>query len=134
LKTVEDMLARVWENLLGRVGGPMTFRLVLQPIMATLLAVRAGVKDAREGRPPYLWTILTDPVQRPILIREGWKSTARVFFLAIIMDIIYQLIVLHWVYPGEIMIVAVLLAIVPYLVLRGPVNRFVRRWLHPVKI
>jgi hypothetical protein len=125
---MEEFLMRVWTNLMDRVGGPMTFRVILQPTMAVLLAVRAGLKDAREGRPPYLWTMLTDPEERHGLLREGWKSTARVFLLAVIMDVIYQLIVQHWIYPGEVLIVAVLLAIVPYLLIRGPVTRVAERW------
>jgi len=124
---VEEMLARMWDGLVARVGGPMTFRVILQPTMATLLAVRAGLKDAREGRPPYLWTILTDPSQRAGLIREGWKACARVFFLAIIIDLIYQWTVQRWVYPGELIVVAIVLALVPYLLIRGPVNRVARR-------
>ncbi|MCM3874475.1 MAG: hypothetical protein ND895_27605 [Pyrinomonadaceae bacterium] len=125
---MEDILARIWDSLLGRVGGPMTFRIILQPTMATLLAVRGGLKDAREGRPPYLWTALTDPEQRAGLFREGWKATARVFFLAVFMDIIYQWIVQRWIYPGEVLIVAVLLSIIPYLLIRGPVTRVARWW------
>jgi hypothetical protein len=130
---MEDFFTRIWHGLLGRVGGPMTFRLILQPLMAGLLALLAGLKDAREGRPPYLWTILTDPKQRAGLLREGWAAIARVFFLAMIMDIIYQLIVQRWVYPGEVVIVAFLLAIVPYLLIRGPVTRLARRrWGAPL--
>src|SRR6476619_1952774 len=125
---MEDFLTRICDGLLGRVGGPMTFRIILQPMMATLLAFRAGLKDAREGRPPYFWTILSDPEQRTGLMREGWKSIARVFGLAVIMDIIYQWIIQHWIYPGEVVIVAILLAIVPYLLIRGPVTRLARRW------
>lgn len=106
----------------------MTFRIVLQPMMAALLAIRAGLKDAREGRPPYLWTILKDPEARTGLIREGWKATARVFVLAVIMDIIYQLIVQRWIYPSEVVIVAIVLAIVPYVLIRGPVTRIARWW------
>ena len=124
---MKDMLIRGWMNLVDRVGGPMTFRIILQPAMATLLAVRAGLKDAREGRPPYLWTVLTDPEQRADLLREGWKAIARVFLLAVIMDVIYQWIVLRWIYPGELLLVAVFLAVVPYLLVRGPVNRIARR-------
>lgn len=124
---MRDMLMRMLTNVGDRVGGPMTFRIILQPLMATLLAIRAGMKDAQTGRPPYFWTILTDPSQRGDLVREGWKSVARVFFLAIVMDVIYQVIVLNWVYPGEVLLIAVLLAVVPYLLLRGPVNRLVRR-------
>ena len=108
----------------------MTFRLILQPTMAALLAVLAGLKDAREGRPPYLWTLVTDPAQRGDLLRQGWKAITRVFVLAIIMDAIYQWIVLRWIYPGELLIVAILLAVIPYLLIRGPANRISRRWRH----
>jgi hypothetical protein len=125
---VRDLLTRVWENLVNRVGGPMTFRIILQPMMAALLALRAGLKDAREGRPPYFWTIFADPAQRGELLREGWKAVARVLALALIMDAIYQLIVLRWFYPGEALLVGILLAIVPYILIRGPVNRMARRW------
>lgn len=124
---MRDMLMRMLLNVTDRVGGPMTFRIILQPTMALLLAFRAGLKDAQQGRPPYFWTILTDPSQRADLLREGWKAVARVFFLAVIMDVIYQLIVFRWVYPLESILVAILLAVVPYLLIRGPVNRIVRR-------
>lgn len=124
---MRDMFMRALMNVTDRVGGPMTFRIILQPLMATLLAFRAGLKDAQQGRPPYFWTILTDPSQRADLLHEGWKSIARVFVLAIVMDVIYQLIVLGWVYPFELILVAILLAVVPYLLIRGPVNRIVSR-------
>jgi hypothetical protein len=107
----------------------MTFRLVLQPLMASVLAIGAGLRDAREGRSPYLWTVLIDPSQRASLLREGWKSIARVFVLAVVMDVVYQLIVLRWIYPGETLIVAIFLSIIPYVLLRGPINRTVRHWL-----
>lgn len=123
---MEELIARGWDGLAARIGGPMTFRLILQPLMAALLALRAGLKDAREGRPAYLWTVLTDPAQRAELLHEGWKSIARVFFLAVIMDLIYQWIMQHWIYPLETLVVAILLAVVPYVLLRGPVNRIAR--------
>lgn len=125
---MEDFIIRVFTGLSNRVGGPMTFRIILQPLMACLFAVRAGLRDAREERPPYFWTILTDATQRAALLREGWRAVARVFVLAIVMDVIYQLIVQRWIYPGEMLIVAVALAVIPYLLLRGPVNRLARRW------
>ena len=124
---MRDMFMRALMDVGDRIGGPMTFRIILQPLMAALLAFRAGLKDAQHGRPPYFWTILTDPSQRADLVREGWRSVARVFVLAIVMDVIYQLIVLRWVYPFELVLVAILLAVVPYLLIRGPVNRVVRR-------
>jgi hypothetical protein len=124
---MDELIARAWEGLMARIGGPMTFRLILQPLMATLLAVRAGLKDAREGRPPYFWTLVTDSAQRLDLLREGWRSIARVFILAVVMDLIYEWLVGRRFYPLETLIVAIVLAVLPYLLLRGPVNRFARR-------
>ena len=48
------------------------------------------------------------------------------FVLAVVLDVVYQLYVLHFVYPGEALIVAFVLAIVPYLILRGLVTRLAR--------
>jgi hypothetical protein len=55
---------RLWQNIIDRPGGPMTFRFILQPAMATLAALFDGIKDARTGRSPYFWTILSNPAAR----------------------------------------------------------------------
>jgi hypothetical protein len=124
---MDHLFARVGEQLLARVTGPMKFRLVLQPAMAIFFAVRGGLKDAREGKPPYFWGLFTDRGEREAMLKNGWKSVGRVFILAVVLDAIYQFIELRWFYPGEAVIVAIILAIVPYLLVRGPVNRIARR-------
>jgi hypothetical protein len=123
MNIMEDLLTRIFENLVDRVSGPMKFRLILQPLMATIFAVRAGLQDAREGRPPYFWAIFTDPVNRRDMLRDGWKAVGKIFILAILIDAVYQYIELKWFYPGEAIVVAIILAFVPYLLIRGPVNR-----------
>jgi hypothetical protein len=123
---MEDILARVFENLGDRVSGPLRFRLVLQPLMAAIFAIRSGLADAGAGKPPYFWSLMTDPSHRIDMVKDGWKSVGKVFVLAIVLDVVYQLIVLRFVYPGEVVIVAFLLAIVPYLLLRGLVTRLAR--------
>jgi hypothetical protein len=50
---MDEMLTRLWENLGGRIGGPMSLRLLLQPTIATILAIRSGLADARAGKPPF---------------------------------------------------------------------------------
>lgn len=120
---MEDILTRIFENLVGRVSGPMKFRLVLQPLMAIIFAVKDGMKDAREGQPPYFWSIFTDAEERRNMLHSGWKSVGKIFILALILDAVYQFIELSWFYPGEAIVVAFILAIVPYVVLRGPINR-----------
>jgi len=124
---MDELYNWVLNNLVGRVDGPLKFRLLLQPIVATIFAVRAGLQDAREGRVPYFWAIFTEPARRGELIREGWQAVAKVFILAAIMDVIYQYVVLGWIYPLAALFVAFLLAFVPYLLIRGPVNRIARR-------
>jgi hypothetical protein len=120
---------RIWDNLLGRAGGPMTFRFILQPIMAALAAFKDGIADARAGRAPYFWTILSDPAKRGGRLHEGLISTARVLLLGLVMDVIYQYIDADTFHPAESVIIAVLLAFVPYLLLRGLVTHVARRWL-----
>jgi hypothetical protein len=125
---MDDVIARVAENLVARVTGPMKFRLLLQPSMAIFFAIREGLKDARDGKPPYFWGCLTDRGDRKAMLKDGWKSIGKVFVLAVVLDIVYQLIEHRWsVYPGEAILVAIILAIVPYLLVRGPINRIVRR-------
>lgn len=123
---MEETLTRFVENLIGRIYGPMTFRLILQPIMATIYAFRDGRRDAREGKPPYFWALFTDPGHRRDMVREGWKSVGKVFILAILIDAVYQYITVRWFYPVEALVLAIILAIVPYLLIRGSVNRLFR--------
>jgi hypothetical protein len=123
-----EVRQRVWQNVLDRPTGPMTFRFILQPCMAAIAAWRDGVNDAKLGRAPYFWTVLTNSSERGGRLREGLFATARIILLGLCMDAIYQAIVLKTFYPGEAVIVALALAFLPYLLLRGPVARIARRW------
>jgi hypothetical protein len=87
----------------------------------------SGRKDALAGKPPYFWTLLTAPEHRIDMLKDGWKSVGKVFMLAMVLDVVFQVIALHTVYPGEVVIVAFLLAIVPYLIVRGLVTRLMRQ-------
>ena len=124
---MEDIFSRVVEDLVGRVSGPMKFRLILQPVMAAFFAIRSGLKDAKQNKPPYFWAMFTNPVSRADMIRDGWKSVGRVFIFGIIMDAIYQFIVFRWFYPVEALLVAAILALIPYLLIRGPMTRIARQ-------
>lgn len=128
MSALEEAIRRVWENLIGRPDGPMAFRFIFQPLMAALLAVRAGLKDAREGRTAFLWAVVRDRTQRARLLRNAWKDVGRVFVLAVVLDAIYQLFVLKSIHPLELLLTATLLALVPYVLIRGPVTR-IARWV-----
>jgi hypothetical protein len=124
-----EVHGRIWRDIFERPGGPMSFRFILQPTMAALAALHDGIRDARLGRDPYLWTVLTNPEKRAGRLSEALISTARILLLGFAMDGIYQAIVLKTFYPGEMAIVAVLLAFVPYLLLRGLFARIARWWM-----
>lgn len=130
---MEELLTRIWENLGGRIGGPLTLRFIFQPLIATSFAVRDGLRDAKQGKPAYLWTVASDPSHRKELLTQGWKSVGKVFIIAMILDLVYQFKVFDRIYPLELVIVAALLALTPYMLLRGPVNRIARAFQAPKK-
>jgi hypothetical protein len=119
---------RLFGDLFDRRSGPMAFRFLLQPLMAALAALYDGIGDARAGRSPFLWTVLTKPHERAGRLREALIATARILLLGLGMDTIYQLRVFSTFYPGEAAIIAIALAFVPYLLLRGPAARLARWW------
>ena len=79
---------------------------------ADLALVQAGPPEVRELDLDWL--------------RLALKDIGRVFIVAIVLDTAYQLIVYRWVYPGQVLLVAVVCAIVPYVLVRGPITRTVR--------
>ena len=126
---IHDLLARFWADLLARPSGPFAFRFLLQPLMAAFFATRDGIEDARTGRSPYFWTVLRDRGERRVRLAEGAKATARVVAFGVVIDAAYQFKELGTFHPGEAVVVALLLGFVPYLLIRGPVDRLVRRWI-----
>lgn len=122
-------LERFWHDLVARPDAPMRFRFILQPLMAAAAATHDGLRDARAGRAPYFWTMLRTPQQRIARLNEGLNATARIILIGLVMDIIYQLLVLKEFYPNESVVIAVLLAFLPYVILRGPVRRITGRRL-----
>jgi hypothetical protein len=126
MDAIGEMFSRGVEQLLGRAGGPLHLRLVVMPCVVTLLGVRAGVRDAREGQPAFLWALLSRRAHRGRLFRSAAKDTGRIFVVAVVLDSIYQLAVLRAYYIVQVLIVAVACAIVPYVVVRGPVTRLTR--------
>jgi hypothetical protein len=126
---MKETIQRVLEELIGRANGPLAFRLIIQPSVAAITAIRAGWKDARELRPAYGWVIINDPLHRRERLREGWKDVVKVFVAAVVIDSVYEIIVFHRIYLHQPLIVAATLAIVPYFLIRGPFNRIAQYWI-----
>src|SRR5215468_8031125 len=115
-----------WHDLIERPDGPLRFRFVLQPLMATIVAIRDGRKDARSGRSPYFQAVLGNPQERIGRLREGLNATARIIALGLVMDVIYQAIVFKTFYSDQALVVALVLAFVPYVIIRDVTARVSR--------
>ncbi len=126
---IAHMIARGWDNLVERPQGSLSRRFLIQPLIAAVIALRAGIKDAREGRPAYLWAALTSPGYRLQLLHGGWRDMRTPFLVSAILDAIYQLITHGFIFPLELPFTATLLALLPYLALRGPINRVATRFV-----
>lgn len=126
---IMEAITRGWENFVARPSGPLNLRFFIQPAIGIIMALRAGLHDARDGRPAYLWSMFTNPIHRRGLLREGWKDVRTTFLISIILDSIYQLINHHGIYLLELLFTATLLAVVPYLIFRGPFNLIARLFI-----
>lgn len=120
-----EFLNRFFGSFFPRLDGPLHFRFIMQPSMAIIFALIDGIKDAKMERRAYFWEMVKNTNQRRELIKLGWKRIGKIFILAVVLDVIYQIKVYHWWYPGETLVVAILLAIIPYLLVRGPINRLI---------
>ena len=109
----------------GRLDGPLDLRVFLQPTIAAIFGFRDGARDAVNGAPPYFWNITqVSPEERRAQIRNGWASVGKVFIIAFVLDSVFQYIVSNQIAILGSIVIAVILAILPYLFFRGAVNRW----------
>ena len=111
------------EDLPKRLTGPGRFRFLLQPLVAIVLGIRSGVADARAGRTPYLMRLLTERERRGELAREGLAALANLLLMGILLDSVFQWMILGISYPGPALVVGPVLIATPYAVARALANR-----------
>ena len=103
----------------------MNFRFFLQPMIALFFAVRDFRRDEREGRSPFFLALLTGRGHRRELVLSAWKSVGKVFVLAVVLELVFQYIELRVFHPSVALLAGLILVVVPYLLLRGPVSRLI---------
>jgi hypothetical protein len=118
------------EDLPKRLTGPGRFRFVVQPLVATLLGIRSGIADARSGRPPYLLALATDRQRRRTLARDGLATVANLLLMGVLLDSVFQWVILGASYPGPALLVGPVLIGTPYAIARALANR-VASWRRP---
>lgn len=129
-----DYLIAFWENLVARTTGPLHLRFYMAPAISILYAAQAAVRDAKKHMPPYLFRLLVTSEQRKAIALEGWKDIGKVFMIAVMIDIIYQFVMIFSpekmgkFHLLESIIVALALTILPYILIRGPLNRLIGKY------
>jgi hypothetical protein len=88
MPSVEAIAQRTWVNLVSCPSRQFGLRFLIQPAMATILAIRGGLKNARTGCSPYFWTIVARPEKRGGRVREGFAATWKVIVMALMIDAI----------------------------------------------
>jgi hypothetical protein len=117
---------RFLDDIPRRLAGPGRFRFILQPTVAALLGIRDGAADARAGRPPYLWGVVFGTGERRELMRTGLRSIANLVLMGILLDTVFQWVILGVAHPGAAIVVGPVLIAGPYSVARALANRFAR--------
>lgn len=118
---------RFFQDILARLSGPGRLRFIVQPIVATILGVRSGLQDAHQGLPPFLWALAFNRAHRRELIRNAFATIRELVALAILLDIISQVLIFHEVRPGAALVVGPVLITLPYVLSRALANRFAPR-------
>ncbi len=124
---MDDILSRAWDQLLARPTGPFQFRFILQPLMAVFLGIRAGMNGSQDKLLPIFSTD-TDREIRACRTHPRRFEGHR--------EIVHpcggpglHLVEIRWIYPLQAGIVGVVLAIIPYIGVRGPANRLANRMI-----
>jgi hypothetical protein len=130
MATIIEMLTTRGEHLFDRFNGPLNFRLIVMPLVVTVFAIRGHFRDAREGKPLFRWPFRKTRAESIYVLKSGFKDFGKVFIMACLLDTIYQIMVLKAFFPGELIVVAMVSAVVPYFLVRGPLLR-VACWLNP---
>jgi hypothetical protein len=122
---------RFLADIPARLSGPGRFRFILQPLVATILGIRDGLADARAARPPYLFGVLFRPAERTGLVVSGARSLANLLLMGILLDTVFQWVILGAAYPGAALVVGPVLITGPYAAVRALVNRLVTAFRRP---
>jgi hypothetical protein len=126
MDSISDALSRAAGQLLGRASGPFHLRLIVTPAIATIYAIRTGLRDARAGHPAFLWEAVRNPDARHRIRRSWRKDIGKMIVVVLAVDTLYQLVVLRAFYPLQVLILVVALAMIPYAVVRGITTRVAR--------
>ena len=120
-----------WEGIVEVASGRGQLRLILQPLIATIVGLKLGITDAKLGRDPFLLRLArAGRKDRRALAREAARKVLVPFALAIVIDGVLQYLMLGYIRPVAALVMGVLLIWIPFSLARSIANRIYRR-THP---
>jgi hypothetical protein len=126
-----DFFSGRFGELLGRLHGPLNFRLLVMPTVVTVLAIRAHLKDVRSGKPVFLGAFIRSSTERARLVRSALGDVGKTFVVAVVLDTVYQILVYKSFRPGPAIFVALVCAVLPYVLVRFVFARIVHQLRRP---
>lgn len=116
-----------FEDMVARLSGPGRFRFIMQPLVAIFLGSRDGIKDARKGAAPFLWSLVFHREHRPQLLHSAVVAVRNLVAVAILLDLISQFLIFDNIHPAAALILGPVLIFLPYATARALANRIARR-------
>jgi len=117
-----------WDGMVRELtSGQGQFRLLLLPAVALVLGIRVGIADARQGHPPFARRLREGIEPRERLLKDAVKRALNPLALAFVLDVVLQRLTLGYVRPLVALVVAAVLVWIPFIIVRGVMNRFWRR-------
>ena len=98
-------------------------RLILQPMAPLPLGIRFGLRDAKQGKQPFLLRVAEPTHDRWPALKQGLRDAIIPLCVAFVVDGILQQMLLGRVRPLAAVIVGALLVFLPFVIARGTANR-----------
>ncbi|HEX3902746.1 MAG TPA: hypothetical protein VH853_07835 [Polyangia bacterium] len=128
----------IWRDLTGRgmFGGKFQIRLILQPVVALLLGIRFGIRDAKQGKddPFFMSLVHAGHHDRWPILKQGLRDAIVPLCVAFVLDAILQQMILGHVRLLGAVVVGSLLVFLPFVIGRGLGHRIWRHGHHTRQI
>jgi len=123
-----------FEDMVSRLSGAGRFRFILQPAVALVIGARDGIKDAQERRTPFLLALISATDPKHNLLKTALSSVRDLICIAIILDLVSQLLIFRRVHPAAALLLGPVLIAVPYAISRALANRISLRRNHQSRV
>lgn len=113
------------DDLAARIAGPMSFRFIIQPLVAVILGIRDGRLDAKAGTPPFIYNVIFKKEHYRSQFRNALHSLLTPVIVGTVLDAIAQYLIFKHIRPLPALLVGTFIMGFPYSLSRGISNRII---------